>query len=315
MVLDDAERTRVPGEAVPGRVEVEADEAATCDGLHARVAWKTAGDANEATGGGPPALLGTGEWKAGDRLSFPFSLTVPSGPPTYEGRHFSVIWAVRADADLSWAFDGKAEAPFPVEFRSGERPGLETMEEGGGTALGCAVVSVLALGICLAMLLLSRRSPGIGWWLGAGAGGILSFFTLLWAAGYRRLGRVTLEAGPSPVPRGGELACRIVLRPRKEFAAKAVIAVLTAREKSEKGSGKSRKTRDVELLKRTVELEGLPRVPAGGEGVFAGIVEIPPDAPPTVEAEPHGVAWKLEVTVKSGHLSMDPDYELVVKVV
>src|SRR5690349_7929627 len=138
--LDEPGRTFLPGETVRGVVRVEVDEDATCRALSVHVGWRTGGEANATENFGDGVLLGSGEWKGGDRPSFPFSVPIPPGPPTYAGRHFDVAWAVRAVAALSFAFDGKGETAVTVAPEPVAGSGLATKEDSGCFEVGCAVV-------------------------------------------------------------------------------------------------------------------------------------------------------------------------------
>ena len=312
VVPDDHPGPFVPGEAVAGRVEIEADEAVECSGLKISVGWKTEGEANAVAGPRSEDVVGAGKWNAGDRLTARFTLPIPSGPPTYRGRRFNLLWTVRAEADLAWAFDASAEASIDVGPAVAPEGKLVAVESTGGSQVGCAVFAVLlALGCLLPVLL---GAPALPLVLFGGFGVLLALYAVPRAIAHRGMGKVTLEAGPSPAPRGGEIACRVYLRPRREIVPQQVQAVLTATETSVRGSGKHKSTRYEELAKISTTLMGPPSVHAGSQGEYAGLLAIPGDAPPSFEASPHGVAWKLKVTVDIPGLP-DPDWELVIRVV
>src|SRR5690349_9071148 len=96
VLLDEPDRAYAPGEMVAGRVEVTVGEDCSCRELTVGARWRTFGEANHVEGERSPILLGEGEWRAGQVLSFPFSLPVPWGPPSYEGTRFSLAWTVQA---------------------------------------------------------------------------------------------------------------------------------------------------------------------------------------------------------------------------
>lgn len=299
VVLDEPDRVFVPGDHVRGRVEVEVDEDCSCRALTAAPGWQTFGEANAATGDRDPVNLAAGEWRAGDRRSFPFSLMVPDGPPTYEGRTFSVAWTVRAAASLSFAFDGKGEAPITVSTVPAGEGTLLTKQDSGCAEVGCAAVALAFLVGGGAPILLSRRFPGIGFAIAAAAGGILAAIMIPFALAYRRIGKVTVEVGPAPAARGEEVAVRAVITPRKNLGTRRVRAELIATERARKGSGKGAKWLTTELAKAATTLDGPLDLVAGREAVYAGMLALPGDAPPTLVAGDHTVVWKLKVSVEN----------------
>ena len=313
VILAEPDRAYLPGDRVEGRVEVEADEDASCRTLTAAPLWRTFGEANEAEGGADPVPLGSGEWRAGDRLSFPFSLLLPAGPPAYEGRRFSVAWTVRAAASLSFAFDAKGEAPLTVGSPAAAGEALLTKEDSGCVEAGCALTGLALLAGGGLPILLAGRFPGIGFALAAAAGGILAAIMTPFALAYRRVGKVTLEAGPSPVGRGEEIAVRASIVPRRNLGTRRVKAELVATERAQKGSGKGRKILAAELSKTAVTLDGPVDLVAGKEATFAGMVPVPADGAPSFEAGPHKVDWKLKVSVENPFLP-DPSWEFEVVV-
>jgi hypothetical protein len=316
LVLDDPDRPRRPGEALSGRVEVECDEAVACGGLRMEAGWETSGAANEASGTPVEETIPTGPWEAGERRSYPFALTLPEGvPPTYDGSNFALAWKVRASADIAWARDPSAEASFEVLPASPGDGTLTAKEDTGCFEVGCAwTCAALVLGGAALLLALDPRDEKafLGW-----AGVVIVFLISLYAVpkalAVRRIGPASLEAGPVPAARGGELAVSLTLRPRRDMVLGPVRAALTATEESSKGSGKQRKTLKEEVARATADLEGPERLHAGREAVFAGMLVVPADAPPSFEAEPHKVAWELKFSAEVPGLP-DVDWEVEVRV-
>jgi len=150
-------------------------------------------------------------------------------------------------------------------------------------------------------------------WIGGIVALVVACFAIPAAITARRLGRVTLEAGPSPCPRGGEMAVRVTLHPRKDVAPTEVSATLAATERSVKGSGKQRNVREVTVHAHAVRLEGPPVAAAGKAAVYAGVIPVPENAPPSFEAGSHAVLWKLQVKIALPGL-MDADWTLEPKV-
>jgi len=298
VLLDEPGRAYAPGEEVRGRVKVEVDEECTCRALTATVHWKTTGEANTALGDRVPVPLGEGPWRSGDRLTFPFALRIPAGPPTYEGRNFSVQWLVEARASLSLAFDGWGETPLTVAAPPPGAGTLLTKEDSGCAEAGCALSALALLAAGGLPLLLARDFPGAGWAIAAAAGGILSLVTAPFALAYRRIGKVVVEIGPSPVARGEEIAVRVSITPRQNLGTRRVRATLVAGERAQKGSGKGARWLTADLGKEAATLEGPLELLEGQQAIYAGTLAVAGSGPPTLVAGPHKVTWKIKVFVE-----------------
>lgn len=313
VVLAEPARSFVPGEVILGRVEVAVDEDCTCRALTVGALWRTFGTANATEGIRIPVDLGSGEWKSGDRLAFPFSLAVPEGPPTYEGTHFSVAWTVRAAASLSFAFDGKGEAPITVVPPPSFDGTLLSKEDSGCVEAGCALAALAVFVVAGLPILVSSRFPGVPWAIASAAGGMLAVVMAPFALAYRRVGKVTVEVGPAPAVRGGEIAVRAVLVPRRNLGTRPLRAELVCTERARKGSGKQAKWLLAQKARESAALEGPADLPAGREAVFAGMLPVAADGPPTLVAGDHRVTWKLKVSVEFPILP-NPSWEFEVPV-
>ena len=98
------------GEEVAGQVHVEVNKNCSCDGLKISLAWYTHGKGNEDEGEAESTVAFTGEWQAGERVSYPFRFTMPAGPLTQHGHYINIDWRIKAEADIPWALDPEAEA-------------------------------------------------------------------------------------------------------------------------------------------------------------------------------------------------------------
>lgn len=313
IVLDEPDRTWVPGEEIAGRVEVEVDEDVTCSGVRVRLRWLTAGDSNAATGETGAENVGSGPWKGGDRFSFPFRLKVPDGPASYVGKRFSVVWTVHAEAKLAWAFDPEVRTAVRIGPLPAGEGGLVEKREAGGFEFGCAIVCALLLLVPLSVLLFSRGFPGAGWIVAACVGGVGSLIMVPVAVARRRLGEVLVECGPTPVRAGEEFAMRLVVHPRKTVKPKSVRAQLVGTEVSVRGAGKSKKTRSETLWTVGAAFEGPETVERGAEGEWAGVLRVPEGAAPSLTAGPHSVRWVAKFAVDQDWLP-EASWDLEVRV-
>ncbi len=312
--LDRPETPRAPGDVVTGALHVELDEDCECRRLTVAPGWETGGRGTGSGEAGPAQVLPAGAWKGGDRLAFPLSLVIPAGPPGYEGTLFSVRWFVRAEATLRGAADPSAEVPLRVVLRPPQGEGaLLQREETGCLETGCATVLALVPAVGLPLMLAGGARGFVRF--GAWAVGIASGLAALWAVpraiASRRLGHAILEVGPSPVPRGAELACRVVLQPRRDLTVGPLRVRLVATETASIPSGDSRKTLTEEVVKSEAVLEGPTALARGRPAEFAGMIPVPAGAPPTFQAGTCSVKWGLTLVVP---LSFLPDVEWQVEV-
>ncbi len=65
-----------------------------------------------------------------NQITIPFEFAIPiSGPLSYEGKEFSIIWEIVMTADLPFAFDEEEAKPFTVRPRPYDREEFERLEE------------------------------------------------------------------------------------------------------------------------------------------------------------------------------------------
>lgn len=107
--LEGGKQHYYPGETIVGTVTVDVQAGCTCNGLSIKPIWRTHGRGNTNTGEGPTEILFTGEWRAGDKLEYPFAIAAPAGPLTYHGHYINLDWTLYCTADIPWAFDPSTE--------------------------------------------------------------------------------------------------------------------------------------------------------------------------------------------------------------
>lgn len=93
-----------------------------------------------------------GEISAGEHLTFSTEFVIPEAPLTYHGKYLNVDWYIKANVDVSWAFDPKckedfivlpsptAKAPDPVETVQNFDGRLST---GAKIGLGCLLFFIV----------------------------------------------------------------------------------------------------------------------------------------------------------------------------
>ena len=92
--FDRKNRTWSHGEDVSGHILLQTDKDLRGKTLTVGLRWSCFGRGNALTG--PPLSqdLRDLDWFAGREYKYPFCLTLPKGPPSYAGHHFSIDYTV-----------------------------------------------------------------------------------------------------------------------------------------------------------------------------------------------------------------------------
>jgi hypothetical protein len=120
--LDDDKTSYRGGDTVTGTVEVRTDAEVQCKALTVECQWRTHGKGNTARGRAQRLDLAQGIWPPGAIQRYAFSFELPHGPFTYHGHYLNIGWFIRAQADIPWALDPKAEQEIGVEPNPGQEP-------------------------------------------------------------------------------------------------------------------------------------------------------------------------------------------------
>ena len=321
IVLDDQEAVFRTGQPVTGRVLVHVHKDCRCRALTVGLHWKTKGEGiptGNSAGGAAQAVIGQGRWRAGQVLEFPFSLTVPPGPVSYDGRVVGVEWELRARADIPMAPDPTYSIPVVVlpvpgqEFHDLGPLSLPPDAQPPTTSTTVAVylgfgifllVLALATGIFMHLALRGQDSATHLVVLVVPGCIALTGMALLGVGMARRaatagLGPPLLALEPNPVQRGGRLVLRIRLSPRQTVTLTRAHATLAGRERATQGSAQHQRTYQHEFFKESVELTNRSGViPAGEERVLTCQFSIPRNAPPTFSARNNYVEWFVMVSL------------------
>ena len=102
---EDGVRRYAPGDSVSGTAEVVPDREGRCNGVVARLAWRTTGRGFVERGTAGDELLYSGPLAQGAPLLRDFSLTLPEAPWSYAGHYVSVVWEVTVTVDVPWSPD------------------------------------------------------------------------------------------------------------------------------------------------------------------------------------------------------------------
>jgi len=305
--------TLQPGDEIQGEVVVRVDAACKCDGLTLAAEWHTSGKGNKATGQAEGVKLFTGEWQPGEHR-YRFNYKAPVGPLTYDGELLNIGWNLLARADVPWAIDPKAEAPFVLTAATAEgtpyffgplyKPPDPTTwgvsETAGG---GKLVKQPMGLGTKLvigAFILLF----GGGMIFALPALAILIapfvlFFVIKNAMVKNKLGVPEVKVFPNPARATEEFSVLARLQPLKEVKLGKVYAELVGQERVVSGSGKHARTHlhPLHTYRHTFPVEQR-EVRAGEHVELRARLTLPPNAPLTFNAMSNAVEWNVKLSIE-----------------
>lgn len=109
------DRTYASGEKINGWVRVVVDRNVRCRGLLLTARWETSGRGTPSRGNYWQETLYQGAWAPGEQYEYPFEVSAPGGPFTYEGENFNLDHVVSVRADLPWAIETRTERSFRLE--------------------------------------------------------------------------------------------------------------------------------------------------------------------------------------------------------
>lgn len=310
----DKTRYRQP-EEITGEVKVEAKEDCECKGLTLESTWKTSGLGDLCVGMGPGQKLFQGPWKAGRQYSYPFRLTIPPGPCSYDGKEIHLGWTLEAKADLPWAIDAKDEkdfwvAPGPVDnyfagraYRPPSKQPLTRTRDLwilGGTFVAClAFLSMLdhLIHCDVSGLRFFFELVGVlGGVFRAIYGPLMRFLAI------QKTGKVSVRLDSHVLDPGEELVATVWVQSGQDILGSQVEAELVADEwvtsssstSQESGRSESTKTYQVYIRKAVQELSQTKK---GRSRSSRNVIRmmIPPEGPLTLDTHSNSVKWFLRV--------------------
>ena len=296
------------GERITGTVEVVVQEDLEFGAFQIGFLWHTEGKGNRVTGsGGAETLAGESHWRAGDRISFPFSIVAPWGPLSYSGKVLQVVWSLEARVCRSMLRpDIRERVPIHLsgdpegrESNLGPKPQKKSELEAVKRGLGGLW---LTLGILL--LLGSVVFGAIRAWdfqgmerlplLLAMAGGLLLSLKGIWGRlGRGKLGEPTVKLSTTELRRGDEILFSLVLRPEQRTEIRSLEAVLECEERVVHGHGQYQSHRRKSVFEKRLSLAKDLVVEPHRSLRKKGTVTLPEDAPTSFGAPSNQVVWWL----------------------
>jgi hypothetical protein len=312
--LDEPGRAFQVGDEISGHVEVSVNAACTCNGLSITQHWRTHGRGNTARGSDESQTLFNGDWSPGELHSYPFSFQAPPGPLTYHGHYLNVDWYLKAQADIPWALDPKAEAEYLLELGDADPRDLHQLtvpvgrgQHSGGPAFCMAlffapfIVGGGAGFLGGVGMTLSGNAEGLfmmvwGFMFG-GIPGLILLFMLRNTFAQRKLGPVELSFEPNRVQPGERARLRLGFQPRAEIKINTITATFKGQEVVVSGSGTNKTTHRHTLYEREHEITGECTLRRREHADFMVDFEVPDDAPWSFSASSNTLSWTCQVSI------------------
>lgn len=296
--LDEPDRVHPGGGKVTGTVRVHVDADVHCSGLEVKSVWRTHGRGNVDSGETGSVVLFTGEWQAGQTLDYRFELPIADWPPTYHGHYLNIDHYIDARAKIPWAFDPKASVPLRMTPTCGPEGAMVDKNVIEITGLARGVTGCVVLGAfvipCVALLasfgplvLVVLVIPALG-------GAVWLIRNLL---PKYVLGEVRYEVASDELSPGERVVGELVIRPRKSVSVNGVTMDFQARERCISGSGSNRTTHKHVFFQTSLRLQEATTLAAGTEHRFPFQVELPADAPYSIELDANALIWSANLRV------------------
>ncbi len=295
--LDDAERVYFGGEKIAGKVHVRADANVQCSGLEVRTVWKTHGRGNVATGTSEAVTVFTGAWNAGEKVEYPFELTVAVWPPTYHGHHLNIDHYVEAQAKIPWSFDPQASAMFLMRPNNTVgvpiSPASAAVSNGVVQSIVAAVAAMFMLVFCVA----SAANPIVMVIFGLIAIAVITFWMVRVVLPKYRLGEVSASLDQATFAPGDAVAGKLSIRPRRNVTINGIELKFEAREQCVSGSGSNKTTHRHVIFETLQSLSAPTTLSADQPHEFPFAVEIPRDAVYSIDLSDNDLIWSANLRV------------------
>lgn len=310
-----------PGDEFEGEVVVKIDGVCRCDGLTIAAEWRTTGKGNAATGKADEQTLFKGEWQSGVHR-YRFKCRAPVGPLTYAGEFLNIHWDLVARADIPWALDPKAAAPFVLNAAPAENapyffgplykppdPSTQGVSEtaGGGKLVKAPMPLGTKILIGILILLIGGSVIFAVPALLLMATPFILYFAIKKAMVKNKLGEPEVKLFANPARAGEEVTILARLNPLKEVKLGKVYAELVGQERVVHGGGKSATTHVHKLHEFRHVFPVEQRELRGGEHFeLRTRLALPPNAALTFHAASNVVEWNVKVSIE---LLGWPDFE------
>jgi hypothetical protein len=302
------------GEVIRGSVRLQASEIVRSKGVTLEIGWRVHGKGNTGRQVVHSLPLFSGQFLGEEVV--PFEVKAPNGPVSHRGELLEVTWFARAQVDIDWAIDPKAEVTFVLSPATGSREpythgnaGLDIGPDSArtsGSGLGPVAWTLIAFdlaGVFFLLLGILKRQAGLIVFgtvsILIGTVALLKGVRFLRRIAAFKLGEVKVHAQPLS-PRAGEtvrVTVEVIAKPGARVDGAQL--VLLGRERVVRGSGKNRRITHHELHRSTHELNGdSGRLIAGVVSRWTVDVPIPSGAAPTFMERDNQVEWTMDVSLE-----------------
>lgn len=315
--LEEESLSYRPGDVIRGQVRVEVHQACRCEGLEVACEWSTRGR-GYIDAAGQTLELFEGDWEAGEAHAYPFELTIPTGPFSYDGHDLSVEWRIRAEADLPFARDPSAEVAFSLEpielsdpdeyifgssfaYEAAERKSSEVEAAG---VMGCALlVGLLCLIGGIGMLVWGLYATDTAtYWTNILFGvfllaisGLAAYFGIraMLVKGY--IDDVAINPVPDQAAGGERIGVNIELTPASPFELNELRATLRGLERTLRPDGEHDNASTHTIYEETKLVSGSVDRTVEDPLTVSTHFTLPADAPCSFYAPSNQVLWRIEV--------------------
>ncbi len=295
--LDDAGKDFAGGDKITGVVRVHVDADVRCKGLEVSSVWRTHGRGNIATGTAGSLTVFSGEWRAGESPEYRFELPVANWPPTYHGHYLSIDHYVDARAKIPWGFDPKASESFVMRPRGIPEQATDARSPTEIKGIFGCIALVIFFGFAIGLIvMLMAAGPFVLIFLAFPLLGGVYWFIRSFLPKYL-LGDVEYQLLADHVSPGASVTGELVVRPRKNVSINGITLQFQAREQCVSGSGSNRTTHKNVLFENTTTLQAATTLTMGKEHRFNFAIEIPENAPYTVDLDDNELIWSAALRV------------------
>lgn len=327
------------GDEVTGTVHVDVNKDCDCRSLVVECGWRTHGLGTPEKGSKQEEEIFSGQWRAGEKNSYPFRFALPNGPCTHDGEVVKMSWYVEARADIPWSIDPMASEDFLVgpptrdvtaPYETGDPecrfnlsvdqrvPGVVTRRKSLIARWVMIIIFVVSAAILVSAFewMLRWDEDALIFGGAAAIGLFLSTMVLieefrLWTRS-KRLVHVEWGVSKTYLLPGEVFKAEISLPEEATADFEEMVAILVGMEEAHSGGGDDIRTDNHIFC--NVRSENLPE-PTLEETTF-GIyrrhdfwMKIPDDAAPSFHAGCSEVIWKVDLQIKIKRL---PDWKRTV---
>ncbi|AWV90642.1 hypothetical protein [Bradymonas sediminis] len=309
--LDDFGAGHPAGGVVRGVVTVEVSDACKCKALSLVMGWHTHGRGNRVANEVASVELFSGNWEAGERVTYPFELALPAGPLSYHGHFLNVDWFLLARADIPWAIDPKCEQDFVVIEGAStltepqpwavERLDKLRQDHDGGVSGGFLAFAGLFLATGCFLVYQGATGDGILTGIVLVFMGVvfvlvsllMAFATLRNKMASVRLGKVEVDWPERPIHTGETVPLRVRVNGAK--GQHQFNATLFCREEVVSGSGTNERTYRHNVYSAPIQMSRNSETP--GRIDVEGLLAIPEAGAPSFYAQDNELSWFVELHI------------------